>query len=468
MTIPGWREEELVGWGLRDVARCRTLAPESAGAIPEILERSFKDGSTVGLRGSGYSYGDAALNSGGVVLSLSRLNHVLEWDPQTGLLTAEPGVTIAQLWKHVISSGWWPYVVPGASAVTLGGAASSNVHGKNNWRVGCFGDYVRSFDLVLSSGDTVTCSREQHSDLFYAAIGGLGLFGVLTSLTVQARRIYSGRLPEVQRAYPSLDAMLAAVDEATYWATDIVGWIDTSATGPRLGRGLLKVGRDLLQGEDPAPRQTLSVDGQYSRKLAGSLPTGLIPRLAKPMLTGPGVWAANRLQWARGSLHTSETVYATYVDANFPLDAIPNWRDTYRPRGLIQHQSMVPKETAAGAFSAVLARSQAAGIVPSLAVLKKHRASDFLMTYLVDGYSLALDYPVRRGQEAALKHLMHELNEVLLDYGGRCYLAKDSMLTSDQARRMYPASDLARLHMLKQQYDPLDLFSTNLFRRVLL
>ncbi len=467
LMVRSGREEELVGWGLRDVARCRTLEPEHIEELVGILEAAAESGTTVGLRGSGYSYGDAALNAGGTVLKLSRLNRILDWDSIHGVVTAEPGVTISELWKRIIADGWWPSVVPGASAVTLGGAVASNVHGKNNWWIGCFGDSVRSFDLLLASGRSLTCSREQNSDLFRAAIGGLGLFGVVTQVTVQARRIYSGVQAEVQRAYGSLEGMLAAVEEATYWATDIVGWLDTSATGASLGRGLVKAGRDLLSGEDPAPKSSLSVRAQSLRKIPEFLPTGLIPRLAKPMLTGPGVWTTNRLQWMRGSRQSSAMTYATYTSANFPLDAIPNWRDTYRPRGLIQHQSMMPREAAAHAFTEVLTRSHAAGIVPSFAVLKKHRTSDFLMTYLVDGYSLALDYPVRQGQETALLRLMHELNEVVVDHGGRCYLAKDSTLTADQARRMYPAEDLFRFHALKRQYDPSHLFDTNLFRRVL-
>ena len=462
------RETKLTGWGLRDAAVCRVAAPERIEEIAPFLEAVSDAGGTIGLRGAGYSYGDASLNGGDVVLCLSNLDHIREWNPETGLITVEPGVTIAQLWRHMISSGWWPSVVPGASGVTAGGAASANAHGKNNWRIGCFGDHLHSFDLLLSSGKSLTCSREQHSELFYAAVGGLGLLGVFTSLTLQARRIYSGHLPEVQRAYPSLDAMLAALEEASYWATDIVGWVDTSVGGKQVGRGLLKAGRDLLAGEDPSPEATLSVAGQYGRSLFQSLPHGLIPRLAKPMTTSPGIWAANRSQWLRGQSRRASTVhYATYVGANFPLDIIPEWRDTYRPGGLIQHQSMVPAETAASAFREFLLRSQAAGITPSFAVLKKHRASSFLMSYLVDGYSLALDFPVRRGQEAALLRLMRELNDVLVDHGGRCYFAKDSTVIVDQVRRMYPADNLARLHQLKKQYDPSGLFCTNLYRRAL-
>jgi decaprenylphospho-beta-D-ribofuranose 2-oxidase len=462
------REMKLTGWGLRDAAVCRVATPERIEDVAPFLAAASEAGETVGLRGAGFSYGDASLNGGEVVLCLSNLNRIREWNAETGLITVEPGVTIAQLWRHMISAGWWPSVVPGASGVTAGGAAAANAHGKNNWRIGCFGDHLYSFDLQLSSGSSLTCSREQNSELFYAAVGGLGLLGVFTSLTLQARRIYSGHLPEVQRAYPTLDAMLEAVEEASYWATDIVGWVDTSVGGQQVGRGLLKAGRDLLPGEDPSPKVTLSVPGQYGRNLFRSLPHGLIPRLAKPMTTSPGVWMANRSQWLRGQARRASTArYATYVGANFPLDIIPEWRDTYRPGGLIQHQSMVPAETARSAFRELLLRAQAAGITPSFAVLKKHRSSCFLMSYLVDGYSLALDFPVRRGQESALLRLMGELNDVLVDHGGRCYFAKDSTVTKDQVDRMYPAENLAKLAQVKKQYDPSGLFSTNLYRRTL-
>src|SRR6185437_15095733 len=165
-----------------------------------------------------------------------------------------------------------------------------------------------------------------------------------------------------------------------------------------------------------------------------ALPAGLIPALAHPLTTPLGVWAANRAQWTRGSLARADHWRRmTYPAANFPLDVIPNWRDTYRPGGLIQHQAFIPQAAALKAFRELLARSQAAGYTPSLGVLKAQRAAeDFTLSYLVDGYSLALDFPVRRQREAGLLRLLRELNELTLDYGGRLYFAKDSTLTPEQ------------------------------------
>lgn len=100
-------------------------------------------------------------------------------------------------------------------------------------------------------------------------------------------------------------------------------------------------------------------------------------------------------------------------------------------------------------------------------MLKKHRPDDFLLSYLGDGYSLALDYPVRGSKEANTLALMTELNDALADAGGRCSFAKDSILTAKQVRRMYSEGNLARFLVLKSRYDRQEVLSTDFYRRVL-
>jgi FAD/FMN-containing dehydrogenase len=214
----------------------------------------------------------------------------------------------------------------------------------------------------------------------------------------------------------------------------------------------------------------MSLEVQEHRSpLLKILPADLIPTLARPMTSPLGVWAANRAQWRRGqSERSGQPRTEPYAAANFLLDAIPNWRKTYLPGGLIQHQSFIPHDAALAAFREILERSHTAGIVPSLSVLKKHRAADeYLVNYLVDGYSLALDYPVRRGEEERIMRLMRTLNDVVANYGGRLYFAKDSTATAEQVRRMLSADRLERFRALKWQYDARGVFSTDLYRRAL-
>ncbi len=469
MTRPPAQPMLLEGWGMRNRSRCQVVRPQSVDELPGIFAATREAGATVALRGAGCSYGDAALNDGSLVCDCTALNRLTAWDPQTGRVTVEPGVTIAQLWQRILPDGWWPAVVPGTSAVTIGGAAAANIHGKNNWQAGSFGDNVIAFDLLVPSGETITCSREHERDLFYAAIGGMGLLGCFTSITLQTRRVYSGLVSERQTAHASLSALLAALDAAKDQQGDLVAWVDTSARGGRLGRGLLKASRDLDNGEDPDPARTLAVAAQLPRAgLVRRLPPSWLPRLARPLTSGMGVFAANRAQWFRGTARGAGRPHlSTYAQANFPLDAIPDWREAYRPGGLIQHQSFVPREAAPSVLRLLLERSHAAELVPSFAVLKVHRADDFLLSYLLDGYSLALDYPVRRGQEAAILGLMRELNDLLAESGGRCYFAKDSTVTPDQVRRMYPQSALERFATLKRRWDEHGLLTSDLYRRAL-
>lgn len=464
---------ELTGWGLRNRVRAPVLAPRSVDALAEALASAARDGRVVCLRAGGNSYGDAALLEGALTLDSSALDGILAWDAATGVVTVEPGVTLAQLWRRILPDGWRPAVTPGRGGVTVAGAAAANVHGKNNWRVGCFGDHIVSFELALPSGERLTCSRETNPDLFAATIGGMGLLGAITQVTMRTMRVASGLVAERQTAHGSLAELLAAFESAKESVSDLVGWVDTSARGAALGRGLLGESRDLALGEDPLAAETLRTAWErwpsgLARALR-ALPAGLIPTLARPLTLPLGVWVANRGQWARGSRASAgHWRRMSYPAANFPLDVIPNWRDTYRPGGLLQHQAFIPQAAALEAFGALLRRAHAAGYAPSLGVLKAQRAADdFTLSYLVDGYSLALDFPVRRQSEPGLLRLLRDLNDLTLDYGGQLYFAKDSTLTPAQVERMLPAARAARFATLKAQVDPRETLQSGLYRRAL-
>ncbi|HEX9039309.1 MAG TPA: FAD-binding oxidoreductase [Ktedonobacterales bacterium] len=465
-------EREFSGWGMRDHAQSHFARPADGDGLAAALAAADARGATVCLRGGGNSYGDAAILQGGLTLDCSAASRILAWDPETGVVTVEPGVTIANLWRHVLPDGWRPPVVPGRGSVTVAGAAAANIHGKNNWRMGAFGDHILSFELALPGGQWLTCSPDSRPDLFVAAIGGVGLLGVFTRLTLQMRRVYSGLVAERQTAQNSLGALLAAMEAAAPDVSDMVAWVDASATGPSLGRGLLAEGRELAAGEDPRAAETLARAWPEwpagPARLLRYLPAGLIPTLARPMSSHRGAALANRAQWAMGSRRARggwERV--PYPAANFPLDIIPNWQYSYLPGGLIQHQAFLSLEAASAGFAALIQRAHAAGLPPSLAVMKKQRASEFTLNYLLDGYSLALDFPVHRGEEARMLALASDLNDITLDYGGRLYFAKDSTLTPAQVRRMLPPEALATFAALKSTVDPRDTLQTELYRRAL-
>jgi FAD/FMN-containing dehydrogenase len=467
-AMPYDRLERVEAWGMNKAVLSYVYRPSTVEGIREVFEIARRHGLKVGLRGAGCSYGDASLLAENICLDLTRMNRILDWNPQTGRITVEPGVTVRQLWQYVIEDGWWPPVVSGTMFVSMGGAAGMNFHGKNNFKMGPIGDHIQEFALLLPTGETKVCSREQNAELFYAAIGGFGMLGCFTRITLQMKKVYSGLLSvyafSTQNFADIIREFEARMDTADY----LVGWIDCFAKGRALGRGLVHEARYLHPGDDPNPAQTLRVENQeLPDTLFGLFPKSLMWRLMKPLANNPGMRFINWAKFTAGNtIGNRKTVKQSHAGFAFLLDYVPNWKWAYKPGGLIQYQSFVPAVNAERCFTAQLETCQQWGIVPYLGVFKRHRRDDFLMSHAVDGYSLALDFPVTARNRKRLWQLTAKLNAIVLEAGGRFYFAKDSTLDPKSAETYLGQETIERFFALKRQCDPEHLLQTDLSRRL--
>ena len=440
-------------------------SPSSIEEIAEIIRTARTNGRTIALRGAGRSYGDAAVNAGGIVVDLQSMDRVLEWNPETGVIAVEPGVTIEKLWKHILPDGWWPPVVPGTMRPTIGGCLGMNIHGKNNWKAGTIGEHVLSFDLLKADGSVVTVTPED--DLFRFLIGGLGVLGVIVRATLQMKRVYSGYLDVRAWAEPDLQGMLHAADESKDVHNYVVGWIDCTVGGGGLGRGQMHTADNLKEGEDPDSAVSLKLDHQVlPDKMFGVVPKALLHRLMAPALNNLGVRAVNLAKYtANRTIGNNKRYRQTHVAFNFLLDYIPNWELAYGAGGMIQHQCFIPKETAQDAFAEVIRRALKHRLPNYLAVLKRHRPDHFAISHAVDGFSLAQDYRVTRKNKARLEKLVRELDEIVLEAGGRFYFAKDSTLRPEGVRRFLGVDVVRSFVRLKNEMDPEGVLETDLYRR---
>jgi len=473
---PGIRTlSRLEGWGMAVDCLCHRMFPRDAEDVAGALEAARRRGLTIGARGGGRSYGDAANNDGGVVLDFTRMNRILSWDPDSGLVDVEPGVTIEQLWRRIVPDGWWPPVVSGTMFTTLGGCAAMNVHGKNAWKVGPVGDHILEFDLVLPTGALETCSRERNADLFHAAISGFGMLGFFTRLRLQMKRVHSGRLWVEAFDTGDLGDMAGEFEERAARSDYLVGWIDCFPGGRSLGRGIVHQANYLAEGEDPAPRESLRVAAQdLPSRLFGVMPKSMMWMPLALFVNNPGMRAVNAAKyWSGRMLQRGAKYQQSHAAFAFLLDYVPGWKQSYKPLlgdgrgcGLIQYQSFIPRGNAVRAFERLLAMGREAGLPAYLGVFKKHRPDDFLLTHGVDGYSLALDFRVTRSNRPKLWDLCRRMDEVVLGAGGRFYFAKDATLRADRVRRFLPPAALEEFVRLKRRCDPGNILQTDLSRRL--
>jgi FAD/FMN-containing dehydrogenase len=464
--LPAERLTSLENFGHSISCPVYLYRPTHTEQVAALFEQAKKIGFRIGLRGAGRSYGDAALNSGSALLNFQRMNRILEWDPETGVITVEPGVTIEQLWRYILDDGWWSPVMPGTMFPTIGGCLGSNVHGKNNWKAGTMGEHVLKFNALLPDGREVTCTPKKNKKLFYAIIGGMGLLGVFTSITLQMKKVYSGNLDVYAWAEPDLKSVLEATDrekENDY----IVGWVDCTAGGRGLGRGQMHSANYLKPGDDPHPAQTLNADNQdLPDNLFGLVPKSIVWQFMRLAMNNPGAWAGNTGKYLMNrTIGNKKRYLQSLVAFTFLLDYVPNWERAYGRGGLIQYQSFLPKETAHDVYREILKLCKRRGLPSYLGVTKRHRPDDFLFSHAVDGFSLAMDFKVPDRKRTKLLQLSRDLNKLVLQGGGRFYFAKDSTLTPDVVQSFLGEATVKKFKKLKSQVDPDGILQTDLYQR---
>lgn len=459
-----WRVLDGFGNSMRSASRC--VRPETVEDLAEVLRRARAEGFTVAFRGSGRSYGDAALNGGALVVDVRGLSRVLSFDPASGVLDAESGATIETLWRTGLPHGWWPHVVPGTMFPTLGGCVAMNVHGKNCFRAGPFGDHVLELDLLTAAGELKTLSREREPELFRAAIGGLGLLGAVTRVKLRLKKVESGRLRVVPIRTRTLAAMFDCF-EARLDASDyLVGWIDCFAGGASLGRGLVHQAHYLSAAEDPQGTKRFAAKDQELPPSIMGVPRALVWRFMKFFTHDAGMRLVNAAKYhLPESFGGDGSFLESHVAFAFLLDFVPNWRLAYGDTGFIQYQVFVPDATARATLADLLARCRRRGIVSYLGVFKRHRADEFLLSHGLDGWSLALDFKVPARDPVPLLEMARELADLVHEAGGRFYAAKDSVLDARRFARGY-GDRLERFGALKRAIDPEGLFSSEQARRL--
>ncbi|HEX8694941.1 MAG TPA: FAD-binding oxidoreductase [Longimicrobium sp.] len=437
--------QRLSGWGRHPVETCRVYRPEKTSELGEVLAVRPEGG--VVSRGLGRAYGDAALNGGGAVVSHLRLGRMLAFDQASGVLEAEGGASFADVVDAFLPRGWFLPVTPGTKHVTLGGAIACDVHGKNHHRDGTIAAFVESFRLLTPARGVLTCSRAENAELFWATLGGMGLTGAVLSARLRLLPVESAWVAVDHARTADLDCALERfADDAGYRYS--VAWVDCLARGRRLGRGVLMRG-------DHAPASRVSGD-PFARRREGRLGVPLdAPSFALNRFT---VGAFNRLYHA---LHRDRAGVLVPLEKFFyPLDGVRGWNRLYGRRGFVQHQSVVPPDRA-DALARLLERVAKAGRASFLAVLKRFGpANQGLLSFPRDGYTLALDFPVAPG----LAELLRDLDRIVLDAGGRVYLAKDAALDRAAFAAMYP--DAERFRAVKACVDPDGVLSSSLARRV--
>lgn len=435
----------LAGWGGYPRVPCDEVEVHTEEAA-----RTALDARGTIPRGLGRSYGDPAVNSGRRVITTTGLGGYRHFDAQTGVLDCGAGVSLGDIVRDFAPRGWFPMITPGTKHVTVGGCIANDVHGKAHHAQGSFERSVASIRLLLADGTVLEADRHQHPEVFAGCFGGLGLLGVILSARIRLRRVTTTWFH--QKAFVArdlaelLDLMARADAEYPY----SVASINPFDTGARLGRGVLTVGDHAAAGDLPPALPRFKVSGPPLLRVPFTLPGFLFNPLS-----------ARALHFVIFQVLARGAPFAHYEKFFYPLDAIAHWNRGMGPRGFTQYQFVIPFERGDVHLRRMLDVIAASGLLPSLNVLKRlGKPGIGPLSFPMEGYTLAIDFPIRDGTRA----LLQRLDGMVLDAGGKIYPGKDAFLDAASFARMYPRLDEFRA--LKARLDPNGVFTSDLSRRL--
>jgi FAD/FMN-containing dehydrogenase len=330
---------------------------------------------------------------------------------------------LAQILELIVPRGYFLPVTPGTKWVSVGGAIANDVHGKNHHRAGSFGCYVRAFELVRSTGERVVCTEQENAELFRATIGGLGLTGLITWAEIALRPIETPWMEVEVIPFGHVREFFAVSRESDALYEYTVAWVDVTARGRRLGRGIFWRGNHARAEQAPAV---------WRRRREWRVPVDAPQWLLNPWsarLLNAGYYLLQR--WRR------RRAIVPYEPFFYPLDAVGEWNRLYGRRGFVQYQCVVPPAEAEAVVEELLGRVAAARVTALLGVLKVfgERRSPGMLSFPRPGVTLTVDLAV---EGRRTWQLLAELDAVVQAAGGALYPAKDARMSAEMFQASFP------------------------------
>jgi decaprenylphospho-beta-D-ribofuranose 2-oxidase len=409
-------------WGNYPVRTGTSISPESVVDVQAVVA----EGAALTPRGNGRSYGDASL--GGRMLDGRSLPEVFTLNAEKGTLTCGAGMMLDELLLRIVPEGFFLPVSPGTRLITVGGAIAADIHGKNHHVDGSISAHILEMHIVTGNGEEVVCSPEVHAELFWNTVGGMGLTGMITQATIALKRITTAYIRQQSIKCKNLSELFQRFEENAD-ATYSVAWIDLLATGDALGRSLLLLGEHEPIESLPAKYRKAPLRLHAKAKLFVPF---FFPEFALSNLT---VRIFNMLFYAKQFSKESESV-AHYGPYFHPLDAVRDWNKIYGRRGFLQYQVVVPLEGGEARMRSIVEELSNAGVASFLAVLKRFGPGNekSLMSFPMEGFTLALDIP----RSDAVFAVLDRIDAMVVEAGGRIYLAKDARMSAETLRATYP------------------------------
>jgi len=438
----------------------RIIKPTTAADLRATILTARSERKAVSIAGGRHAMGGQQFGTGTILLDMTSMNRVLGLDAERGILEVEAGIEWPQLLDYLIKEQrgreqQWGIMQKqtGADRLSIGGALASNVHGRG-LRFKPIIDQIESFTLMDHAGSIVRCSRDENAELFRVAIGGYGLFGIVTSVKLRLwERKKVQRVVEIREAKDIMQHFEKRIADG-YLYGDFQFATDSNRDS-FLGRGVFSCYRPV----DPSTPVTVN-------------PTRFNPRDWERLTYYSHKYKLRVFEaYSKRYVSTSGQIY--WADSQLSGAYVDNYHESLdRKLGAkVKATEMiteiyVPRDQLASFMeeAKVELRNQNANVIYGTVRLIEKDEESFLRwareSYACVIFNLHVTHNERGLENAA--RAFRGLIDVGIRHGGSYYLTYHRFATREQVETCYP--QFKDFLALKLKYDPDEMFQSDWYK----
>lgn len=457
MSINTKYKKKIYGWARHDFSISYYNECDNIDKINEVFSHAVKKNLKISLRANGRSYGDNSLNDQNIIIKQTNFNKILNFDESIGLITVQGGITLDEIINYTVPLGWIFHVCPAHRYITVSGSLSNNVHGKNCFQKGYFGDYVEEFTFYSYAKGIIKCSRSINEKFFYSIISGIGILGLILEVKIKLKKINSFYLSNKTKKFNNIENIIEDMEESKYknefniGSLDATKFSDCNLAGVMFSSNFLEDNNLEIKNYNPNILVNLI---NYLYMMSKNFP--LVPSILNKFISLKTTGSFSKKQ--------TNTSIISYAQMNFLNDMyVPKYNYFFK-NGFVEYQVVFDKEQALNAIKnlrKVLKKNNTYSLISSFKAYKKID-QPYLFGLNKNGYCISFDIPYDKNLN--MNNLVRELNETTIKYNGQVYMAKTPCIDSQEFREMYTNIDVFK--NIKNELDPNNLIESNLSRRL--
>jgi len=385
--------------------------PKSLIEIKKIFRNAKKNKKKICFRGNGQSYGDQPFITSNITISNTQLNKILDLNSKKSVVEVQSGIFLKNLSKFLSKYKYRIKCIPGNDNITIGGAVSNNVHGKDGHKDGFFCDHVEEIKVIEKNCKLTRYKKNDKNFLYHS--NSFGLTGFIYSVKIKIYKINSNCLlikREMLKNINSLKKTILKINKNDFGYVWINGF-----SKKNIGEGYLEIANH---------------KNHYLKKQDLTSFSGLkkiIFIIIKLLNLQRYFFKIINYLYYQFIKYSKKTFYTTFDEFNFPHTKITNFYQNIYPKGFCEIQFFVNLNSAQKCIKKILLYCQKFKIESFIIGVKLHKKiNSITSSFGNNSISIAFDFDKRYFSDFHLKNISKILkkNDCLI------YLAKDSVFKS--------------------------------------